>query len=63
MAGFKGNQILQVPKNENNKTHEGSQIPLDITGNYQKKIQYKLDIKCSNSGKNSLLWRIRNIAV
>jgi len=36
VADFKGNQILQVSKNENNKRHQGSQIPLVITGDYLK---------------------------
>ncbi|KAJ7414620.1 hypothetical protein WISP_83392 [Willisornis vidua] len=53
-ADFKGNQIQQVPKKENNKRHQGRQIPLEITGDYpgkDKKIQCKLDIKCNNSSK------------
>lgn len=37
-ADFKGNQILQVPKNENNKRHRGRQIPLEIIGDYPKEV-------------------------
>lgn len=36
MADFKGNQMLQVPKNETNKRHQGRQIPLEIIGDYLK---------------------------
>lgn len=36
MADFKDNQILQVSKNENNKRHQGRQIPLEIIADYLK---------------------------